>query len=468
MLPECRIKCDLFSIPKFTVVKEDVEDFIKELKAFHVEFSDCFSRSEPRENFFQYMVGQLSELERKSIEPIALTVKDGKVRSMQRFVSDVVWDESKILHSYRSMVNEDMGDPNAVAIFDETGFVKKGDDSVGVARQYCGTVGKVENCQVGVFVAYASPKGYALLDKRIFIPEKWFGEDYAVRRKKGQVPEELRFKTKPQLATMMLKELQNQETLAFKYITADCLYGNSPEFIEAAESCVGKIYFVSIPSDTQCWLKKPVTITKKYKYRGKIHSKTVLVGTEKKPISVETLVENINDYFWYRRKVSEGTKEPIEYEFTKRQVVLSKNGLPWKTVWLIIKRTKGDNPSYYYYISNAPVKRLKTFVWLSGMRWPIEQCFEETKTELGMDHYEVRKYAGWDHHILTSMLVHFFLWHLKIRLGKKAPAITVSQLRILLEFVLPLRTYDIKDAIKLVRWTQEKNHLAYLSHKKKG
>jgi len=194
----------------------------------------------------------------------------------------------------------------------------------------------------------------------------------------------------------------------------------------------------------------------------------VLVGTEKKPISVETLVENINDYFWYRRKVSEGTKEPIEYEFTKRQVVLSKNGLPWKTVWLIIKRTKGDNPSYYYYISNAPVKRLKTFVWLSGMRWPIEQCFEETKTELGMDHYEVRKYAGWDHHILTSMLVHFFLWHLKIRLGKKAPAITVSQLRILLEFVLPLRTYDIKDAIKLVRWTQEKNHLAYLSHKKKG
>ncbi len=153
---------------------------------------------------------------------------------------------------------------------------------------------------------------------------------------------------------------------------------------------------------------------------GKMRSKLVVEPTEKDPISVKTLAENINDYFWYRRKVSEGTKGPIEYEFTKRQVVLSKDGLPWKTVWLIIKRTIEENPTYSYYISNAPVStRLKLFVWLSGIRWAIEQCFEETKTELGMDHYEVRKYPGWNHHILTCMLAHFFLWHLKIKLGEK-------------------------------------------------
>ena len=262
MLPACRSNGDLFSIPKFSVVEKDVEDFIEELKGFHGEFSDCFSRSEPRENFFQYMVGQFSELERKSIEPIALSVEDGKVRSMQRFVSDVVWDEPLMLQKHRSMVNEDMGEPNGVAIFDETGFVKKGGDSVGVAKQYCGPVGKVENCQVGVFAAYASPQGYALLDKRLFMPEQWFTEQYAVKRRKCEVPDELEFKTKPQLAVEMLQELKNQKTLPFKYIVADCLYGNSPEFIEAAESCVGRIYFVSIPSDTQCWLKKPVTITK--------------------------------------------------------------------------------------------------------------------------------------------------------------------------------------------------------------
>ncbi len=183
----------------------------------------------------------------------------------------------------------------------------------------------------------------------------------------------------------------------------------------------GKIYFVSIPSETLCWLKQPVTRTKQYKYKGEVRTKVVLENTENKPISVSTLAANLNDYFWYRRKVSEETKGPIEYEFSKHRVALSKEGIPGKTVWLIIRRTLEENPTYSYSISNAPLSvRLKTFVWLSGMRWPVEQCFEETKTELGMDQYEVRKYSGWNHHILTCMLAHFFLWHLKIRLGKKS------------------------------------------------
>jgi SRSO17 transposase len=142
--------------------------------------------------------------------------------------------------------------------------------------------------------------------------------------------------------------------------------------------------------------------------------------TSKTPIAFIDLAKSINDFFWYRRKVSEGTKGPIMYEFTKRRVVLSKDGLPEKEVWLVIKRTLGPKPEYSFFISNAPVStRLAKFVWLSGVRWAIEQCFEETKTELGMDHYEVRKYSGWNHHILTCMLGHFFLWHLKIRLGEK-------------------------------------------------
>ena len=421
MLPECRREGDLFAIPKFTVEEQDVESFIKELKGFHEEFRDCFLRSEPRENLFRYMVGQFSELERKSIEQIALNVVDGKVRSMQRLISDVVWDEEKILTKYRSMINEDLGDPNGVLIFDETGFVKKGNDSAGVARQYCGGIGKVENCQVGVFAGYASRYGYCLLDTRLFIPEKWFTDDYAVRRGKCNFPETLKFKTKPQLAAEMFQELEKQDELPFKFVVADCLYGSSREFIEAIENCVGVTYFVSIPNDTLCWLKQPITRKKLYKYKGQMRSKLVVEQTEDKPISVKTLAENINDYFWYRRKVSEGTKGPIEYEFTKRQVVLSNDGLPSKTVCLVIKRTIEDNPTYSYYISNAPVStRLKTFVWLSGIRWAVEQCFEETKSELGMDQYEVRKLPGWEHHILACMLAHFFLWHLKIRLGKKS------------------------------------------------
>ncbi len=421
MLPEIRSQEHLFSVPKFSVSSNDVDNFINELKGFHEVFSDCFHRSESRDHFFRYMVGQFSELERKSIEPIALNVENGNVRPMQRFISDAEWDDYKILNKYHSLLNEDMGTVDGALIFDESGFVKKGKDSIGVGRQYCGSIGKVENAQVGVFAGYASPSGYALLDKRLFIPEKWFSDEYKLRREKCKLPENIEFKTKPQLAVEMFNSIVEQGTIPFKYVLADSLYGTSPEFIEAVGSCVNATYFVEVPSDTRCWLKRPITREKQYKYKGQTRSKTILEKTEKKPITVSALAMNINNYFWYRRKVSEGTKGPIEYEFTKRRIILSNNGLPQKTVWLIIRRNIDEQPVYKYFLSNAPVStKLSLFVWLSGLRWAIEQCFEETKSELGMDHYEVRKYTGWHHHILTCMLAHFFLWHLKIRLGKKS------------------------------------------------
>jgi len=421
MLPEIRTQEYLFSVPKFTITKDDVKGLTQELKGFHEVFSDCFHRSESRGHFFRYMVGQFSELERKSIEPIALNVEDGNVRPMQRFISDAEWADDKILNKYHSLINEDLGSSEGVLIFDESGFIKKGNDSIGVGKQYCGSIGKVENCQVGVFLAYASPYGYALLDKRLFIPEKWFSDDYRLRRTKCNLPEDIDFKTKPQLAIDMLNSIVEEEILPFKYVLGDSLYGSSPQFIAAVESCVGVTYFVEVASDTRCWLKRPITREKQYKYKGEIRSKTVLEKTENKPIAVSTLAESINDFFWYRRKVSEGTKGPIKYEFTRRRIILSYKDLPQKTVWLIIRRTIGDQPVYKYYLSNAATSaRLSLFVWLSGIRWAIEQCFEETKSELGMDHYEVRKYTGWHHHMLVSMLAHFFLWHLKIRLGKKS------------------------------------------------
>ncbi len=378
-------------------------------------------RSETRENVFQYMVGQFCELERKSIEPIALAVENGRVRSMQRAISNAVWDEKVLSAKYRSMVNTDIGHCDGVLIFDESGFLKKGNDSAGVRRQYCGSIGKVDNCQVGVFASYASPHGYTFLDSRLFIPEEWFSEDYRHRREKCAFPENLTFRTKPQLAAEMLADIASGGTIPFKYVVADSIYGHSPTFIEEVEKLDEVIYMVSIAADLQCWLKSPGTGIKEYTYKGARRVKTVLEGSAKKPVTVHQIASGLNDYFWYRRKVSEGTKGPIEYEFCKKRVTLSKEGVPWKTVWLLIRRTLDKNPSYSFFLSNAPVNtRLPTLVWLSGIRWAIEQCFEEGKSELGMDQYEVRKYSGWQHHMLTIMLAHFFLWHLKIRLGKKS------------------------------------------------
>ena len=150
------------------------------------------------------MAGQFSDLERKSIEPIALAVIDGNVRALQRFVSDAPWDEENMIRKYRSLVNEDLGSPDGALIFDETGFAKKGQDSIGVARQYCGTIGKVNNCRVGVLATYVSESGYALVDKQLVIPEQWVTDDYLERRKKNKLPADTVFRTKPELAARML------------------------------------------------------------------------------------------------------------------------------------------------------------------------------------------------------------------------------------------------------------------------
>jgi SRSO17 transposase len=421
MLPVCRTEGEGFSIPTFDVVPSDVEGFMDELQEFQSAFHDCFARSEPRVHFFDYMVGQFSKLERKSIEPMALQVEGGTIRGMQRFISDALWDEEQMLWNYHQLVAEAMGDPEGVLMFDETGFVKKGADSVGVARQYCGTLGKVENCQVGVFAGYASRHGYALVDKRLFLPEAWWTDAYASRRTTCNVPAALTFQSKPQLAAAMLQAIAQEALLPFKYVVADCLYGQSPDFLDAVDQCVGVTAFVAIPAETRCWLQAPRTTDKTYTYKGEVRTKRVVVGAVQEPCTVAALAARLPPSSWYRRQVAEGTKGPIVYEFARQRVTLCKDGLPERPVWLVIKRTLGASPIFSYYLSNAPVSTpLRTFVWLSGLRWAIEQCFEEGKTELGLDHYEVRKYPGWHHHILISMLAHFFLWHLKLRLGKKS------------------------------------------------
>src|SRR5438093_8021117 len=207
MLPACRIGGEGFAIPTFDLVPSDVEGFMEELWECQATFHDCFARSEPRAHFFDYMVGQFSKLERKSIEPMAREVEGGTIRGLQRFISDVVWDEEQMRWNYHQLVAEEMGAPDGVLMFDETGFVKKGKDSVGVARQYCGTLGKVEHCQVGVFAGYASRHGYALVDKRLFLPEPWFTDAYQARRTKCRMPDEVAWQCKPQLAAARVQNL---------------------------------------------------------------------------------------------------------------------------------------------------------------------------------------------------------------------------------------------------------------------
>ncbi|MCA1786860.1 MAG: IS701 family transposase, partial [Desulfobacteraceae bacterium] len=287
MLPAIRNEEYRYPVPMFDLNVKDVAGFGDELKGFHEQFHDCFLRSESRSNFYNYMAGQFSDLERKSIEPIALAIKDGNVRALQRFVSDAPWDDDKMEFKYRNLVNDDLGSPNGALIFDESGFAKKGDNSVGVARQYCGTIGKVDNCQVGVFAGYTSEHGYALVDKRLYVPEKWFTDDYRERREKCNLPEDTVFKTKPELAVDMLGFLREEKVLPFKYILADSIYGVTPEFINAVDAPGDMTYLVQVPKSTLVWLKRPMTITRTYQWGGKPRSKTEVLDTNSKPTRLD-------------------------------------------------------------------------------------------------------------------------------------------------------------------------------------
>jgi SRSO17 transposase len=353
MLPRCRTAGEPFVIPTFDVQVSDVEGFMDELQEFQSVFHDCFARSEARAHFLDYMVGQYSPLARKSIEPIALAVEGSSIRSLQRFLSETVWDEEQMRWNYHQLVADELGEPDGVLMFDESGFVKKGKDSAGVARQYCGTLGKVENCQVGVFAGYASRQGYVLVDQRLFLPEVWFGPAYATRRAKCQVPDEMRFQTKPQLAAAMLQSIRQEGILPFRYIVADSVYGNSPDFLAAIDACVGATALVAISSETRCWPQRPATQEQAYRYKGEERAKRHLSPTTIAPQSVAALAATLPAWQWYRRTVSEGTKGPIAYDFARHRVTLCKDGLPDRTVWLVIKRTRGPEPTYAYAIPCA-------------------------------------------------------------------------------------------------------------------
>jgi SRSO17 transposase len=219
----------------------------------------------------------------------------------------------------------------------------------------------------------------------------------------------------------MLQAIVHEGLLPFTDLVADCLYGHRPDFLDAVDPCVGVTALLALPSETRCWRQRPQTTEQSYRYKGAARSKRVVVAPDSLPITVATVAGRLPASHWYRRQGSEGTTGPIASALARQRVTLGKDGLPDRTVWLVIKRTLGAEPSYAYAISHAPASTpLRPFVWLSGLRWAVEQCFEEGQTALGLDHDERRKYAGWHPHLLTTMLAHVFLWHLKMHLGKKS------------------------------------------------
>ena len=450
-------------------VSEVEKELLPELLAYHERYSALFKRREQREQSEQYLRGLLSTIPNKSAESMVLHFKgddQNAVRASQQFLSKGAWSDDAILQQHWQEVEQDLGAAEGVLIIDGSDFPKQGDESVGVKRQMCGELGKIANCQAGVFLSYASEKGYTLLDRRLYLPQEWVEDEaYAQRRKQCGVPDESIFQTKPQLAAEMVKAISEAGTLRYRWLTCDAAFGRDSTFLDTVGEHVS--YFAEVDFDTRVWLQRPATAIPAGTGRGRPPTIERLVDGEPDAQTVAAIASSRPPSVWQRLTIKEGTKGPLTADFASLPVVAVRNALPGADVWLILRRNPATG-EIKYYLSNAPLDTsIQTFAWLSGMRWPVESCFEEGKQELGMGDYQVRSWTGWHHHMTLVILAHFFLVRLKLRLKEKAPALTLPQTVLLLQAVLPRPELDAELALDIIRYRQQRNHDAYRSHRKK-
>ena len=403
-------------VAEIGIDEKDIKTMAQELVDFHKQFHECFGRIEHQRLGLAYISGLMSNAKAKSAEPIALEFLDKKsVRSMQQFMKTYRWDHEAMQITHQSMLASMISQPDGMITVDPCEFVKKGKESVGVARQYCGTIGKVENCQSGVFAGYSSLKGYGLLTCRLYMPESWFTQDQEQRRKANLVPEDLVFETKQQIALKLIDRVTSSGLFQAKWIGADAAFGSDIDFLNALPNHL--YYFASVRSDAKIFTKKPKIGLPAYKGRGRRPRKVKVLPGQPKAKRVSDIARS-KPLRWKSVIVAEGAKGPIVAEVARIRVYLSRDGLPvGDQVWLFLR--KNVDGKIKYAISNAPKQiSFSELIKASTMRWPIEQCFQEGKDQVGMDYYEHRSWPAWHRHMTYVFLALHFLLRLRLKFKK--------------------------------------------------
>lgn len=359
-----------------------------------------FRRRELRETGGAFLDGLLSGIERKTGWLMAEQAGADQPYRMQSLLGRSRWDADALRDAVRRYVVEALGDEAGVLVVDETGFLKKGAHSVGVARQYSGTAGRIENCQVGVFLSYASRWGHALIDRRLYLPQSWAAEDKA-RRSKTAVPEDVTFKTKPEIARdLIIAALDAGVPCAF--VLGDALYGSDRRLRHMLQARQ-QPYVLAVRSN-----------------------ETMRLGGESLELTTsEQLAAGLKTGDWHCHSAGEGAKGPRLYDWARVRLFWSTDP-SWRH-WLLLRRSRTKPSEVAYYIAFAPAETtLAELAGVAGLRWTIETCFETAKDELGLDHCEARSWHAWHRHISLVMAAAAFLAKLRADLLRTSMAETAS------------------------------------------
>jgi SRSO17 transposase len=375
------------------VTAEDLRSWVSGLDELFSRVAGRFGRVEPRRQARAYLVGLLAPVERKNGWQLAEAAGDSQPDRMQRLLNNARWDPREVRVDLRDYVVGHLGDPGGVLIVDETGFLKKGTRSAGVQRQYSGTAGRVENCQLGVFLAYASARGRALIDAELYLPQSWLAD--RARCAQAGIPEQIRFATKPVLATAMLGQALDAGVPA-GWVTADEAYGQDHKFRRYLEQRrIG--YVVAVPRN---------------------QSLGTGIGYGNTGSRADAVTADAPEQAWKRLSAGQGAKGPRLYDWAMATLEPHPDdnlgGTGSFQRWLLVRRSltpgdKGELELAFYLCFGAAGTTIDQLVRVAGARWAIEECFQSAKNEVGLDQYQVRRYDGWHRHITLAMLAHAYL-----------------------------------------------------------
>jgi len=443
-----------------------------ELRFLHQRFAPLFGRKEAREKSLVYLNGLLLGEGRKSVEPLALQFAEAhnpeqgsqnRVLGLQRFLTASPWRSADVQREIQAVFAEQLvpaatHGPGTVGVIDGSSFIKKGTASVGVDRQYCGRLGAIANCQVGVFLVGVAAAGTALLDQQLYLPQTWAQDPE--RRRKTRVPQEVAFQTKPQIAADLIRRVRGNGLVSLAWITADEEFGRDAHLLDTLEA-EGQRYLMEVPARTNVWIVDPSTW-------GPAPSGKRWQRARREVLrSVQEVAAALPAEAWQRLQVREGTGAPLVFDFAGVRLWAVRHSRPGPVVWLLMRRSLASNPEITYYVSNASLDvSLEAMASVTGARWRVEEFFEEGKSNLGMAHYEARAWTSWHHHMSLVGLAHLLVTLTRQRLKHNTPELTLDMALRLLKSALPRPQLTEAKALELLDYHLRRNRRAKNSHYK--